>query len=71
MGATGTGRRHNRLVAEAPKREIVAASFAPDSSVSSVARHYGRECEPGIKSYRDELGAGAALAAPQLMPVPF
>jgi hypothetical protein len=29
----------NRSWPEAPKREIVAASFAPGSSVSKVARH--------------------------------
>ena len=45
MGTNGTGRR-NRSWPEALKREIVAASYAPGSSVSKVARHY--ECEPGI-----------------------
>ena len=39
MGTNGTGRR-NRSWPEALKREIVAASFAPGSSVSKVARQY-------------------------------
>jgi transposase len=39
MGTNGTGKR-NRSWPEALKREIVAASFAPGSSVSKVARHY-------------------------------
>jgi transposase-like protein len=39
MGTNGTGRR-NRSWPEALKREIVAASFAPGSSVSVVARQY-------------------------------
>jgi transposase len=39
MGTTVTGRRRNRSWPEALKREIVAASFAPGSSVSTVARH--------------------------------
>jgi transposase-like protein len=37
MGTTATGRRRNRSWPEALTREIVAASFAPDSSVSIVA----------------------------------
>jgi transposase len=39
MGTTATGRR-NRSWPEALEREIVAASFAPGSSVSMVARQY-------------------------------
>jgi Transposase len=38
MGITATGRRRNHSWPEALKREIVAASFAPGSSVSMVAR---------------------------------
>ena len=71
MGATGTGRRHNRSWPEALKREIVAASLAP---VSAVARHYDVNANQVFiwgKSYRDELGAGAALPAPREIPVPF
>jgi transposase-like protein len=40
LDTTSTGRRRNRSWAEALKREIVAASFAPGSSVSVVARRY-------------------------------
>ena len=68
-GATGTGRRHNRSWPEALKREIVAASLAP---VSAVARHYDVNANQVFiwrKRYREELGA--ALPAPQLIPVPF
>ena len=43
---------------------------APDC----VARHYDVNANQVFiwrKRYRDELGAGAALPAPQLIPVPF
>jgi Transposase len=40
MDTTPTGRRRNRSWPEAVKREIVAASNAPGSSVSMVARPY-------------------------------
>jgi transposase-like protein len=40
MDTTPTGRRRNRSWPEAVKREIVAASYAPGSSVSIVARRY-------------------------------
>ena len=69
-GATGTGRRHNRSWPEALKREIVAASLRR----TPVARHYDVNANQVFiwrKRYRDELGAGAALPAPQLIPVPF
>src|SRR5271169_1914810 len=72
MGTTGTGRRPNRSWPEALRREIVAASFAAGSSVSKVARHYDVNANQVFswrKRYRDELGAGAALPAPQLIPV--
>ena len=39
MGTSGTGRRH-RSWPEALKREIVAATLVPGSSVSLVARRY-------------------------------
>jgi transposase-like protein len=42
MGTTATGRRRNRSWPEALKREIVAASFAPEASVSVVARQHPR-----------------------------
>jgi transposase len=40
MDTNGVGRRRNRSWPEALKREIVAASLAPGSSVSMVARQY-------------------------------
>ena len=71
MGTNGTGRR-NRSWPEALKREIVAASFAPGSSVSVVARHYDVNANQVFgwrKRYRDASGAPAVLSAPQLIPV--
>lgn len=40
MGTKGAEGRSNRSWPEELKREIVAASYAPGSSVSKVARHY-------------------------------
>ena len=71
MGTTATGRR-NRSWPEALKREIVAASFAPGSSVSMVARQYDVNANQVFnwrKRYRDEPRAPAVLSAPQLIPV--
>ena len=71
MGTNGTGKR-NRSWPEALKREIVAASFAPGSSVSKVARHYDVNANQVFgwrKRYRDEAGAPAVRSAPQLIPV--
>ena len=71
MGTNGTGRR-NRSWPEALKREIVAASFAPGSSVSKVARHYDVNANQVFgwrKRYRDEAGAPAVRSASQLIPV--
>lgn len=71
MGTNGTGRR-NRSWPEALKREIVAASFAPGSSVSVVARHYDVNANQVFgwrKRYRDASLAPAVLSAPQLIPV--
>jgi transposase-like protein len=71
MGTTATGRR-NRSWPEALKREIVAASFAPASSVSMVARQYDVNANQVFnwrKRYRDEPRAPAVLSAPQLIPV--
>jgi len=72
MGTTATGRRRNRTWPEALKREIVAASFAPGSSVSVVARHYDVNANQVFswrKLYRDEPCAPASPSVPQLMPV--
>lgn len=72
MGTNGTGRR-NRSWPEALKREIVAASFAPGSSVSEVARHYDVNANQVFnwrKLYGDDPRAPAVLSsAPQLIPV--
>ena len=71
MGTNGTGRR-NRSWPEALKREIVAASYAPGSSVSMVARHYDVNANQVFgwrKRYRDDPRAPAVLSAPQLIPV--
>jgi transposase len=71
MGTNGTGRR-NRSWPEALKREIVAASLAPGSSVSMVARHYDVNANQVFgwrKRYRDDRRGPAVLCAPQLVPV--
>jgi transposase len=72
MGITATGRRRNRAWPGALKREIVAASFAPGASVSTVARHYDVNANQVFswrKRYRDEPRAPAVRSAPQLIPV--
>ena len=69
MGITATGRRRNHSWPEALKREIVAASFAPGSSVSMVARHYDVNANQVFswrKLYRDDPSGGSA---PKLIPV--
>jgi transposase-like protein len=72
MGTTATGRRRNRSWPEALKREIVAASFAPGSSVSMVARHYDVNANQVFgwrKLYGDDRRVPAVRSAPQLIPV--
>jgi len=73
MDTTAVGRRRNRAWPEALKREIVAASFAPGSSVSEVARHYDVNANQVFnwrKLYSDDPRAPAVLSsAPQLIPV--
>jgi len=72
MDTTATGRRRNRRWPEALKREIVAASYAPGSSVSIVARHYDVNANQVFgwrKRYRDSARAPAVPSAPQLFPV--
>jgi transposase len=71
MDTNGTGRR-NRSWPEALKREIVAASLAPGSSVSKVARHYDVNANQVFgwrKRYRNETRAPADRSASQLIPV--
>src|SRR5438477_1835756 len=72
MDITSTGRRGNRSWPDALKREIVAATFAPGSSVSIVARQYDVNANQVFswrKCYREEPRPLAAPASPQLIPV--
>ena len=69
MGTTAPGRRRNRSWPEALKREIVAASFAPGSPVSIVARQYDVNANQVFswrKRYREDSGQPSG---PQLIPV--
>ena len=71
LGTTATGRR-NRSWPEALKREIVAASYAPGSSVSMVARHYDVNANQVFswrKRYREDSRPPSDRSAPQLIPV--
>jgi transposase len=72
VGTTSTGRRRNRAWPEALKREIVAASYAPGSSVSTVARHYDVNTNQVFawrKLYRDSALPMAEPSGPMLVPV--
>src|ERR1700716_649416 len=72
MGTTATGRPRNRSWPEALKREIVAASFAPGSSVSMVARHYDVNANQVFgwrKRYREDPRGPTVRSVPQLIPV--
>ena len=75
MDTSATERRRHRSWPEALKREIVAASFAPGSSVSVVARHYDVNANQVFswrKRYREAPEAPPAPSDPsasQLMPV--
>ncbi len=72
MGTTATGRPRNRSWPETLKREIVAASLVPGSSVSMVARLYDVNANQVFgwrKRYRDEPRGPAVPSAPQLIPV--
>lgn len=72
MGITSTGRRRNRSWPEGLKREIVAATFAPGSSVSIVARQYDVNANQVFswrRRYRDDARTPCDAAAPQLIPV--
>ena len=73
MGTTPTGRRRNRSWPEALKREIVAASYAPGSSVSIVARRYDVNANQ-VFSWRKRYGDDdprrpGSPQVPQLIPV--
>ena len=72
MGTTPTGRRRNRSWPEALKREIVAASYAPGSSVSIVAWRYDVNANQVFswrKRYGDDPRQPASPPVPQLIPV--
>ena len=72
MGTTAPGRRRNRSWPEALKREIVAASFAPGSSVSIVARQYDVNANQVFswrKRYREDSASAVRPSSPQLIPV--
>ena len=72
MGITSTGRRRNRSWPEGVKREIVAATFTPGSSVSIVARQYDVNANQVFswrRRYRDDAHPPCDAPAPQLIPV--
>ena len=72
MDTSVIGRRRHRSWPEALKREIVAASFAPDASVSVVARQYDVNANQVFgwrKRYRNAAPAPSNPPAPRLMPV--
>jgi transposase len=66
-------KRRNKRWPEALKREIVAASLAPDASVSVVARQYDVNANQ-VFSWRRRYGEAGqppppALSTPELVPV--
>ena len=72
VDTVATPRRRNRLWPEALKREIVAASFEPDASVSVVARRYDvntNQLFAWRKLYRTDGGVQAGPSGPMLLPV--
>ncbi len=72
VDTTSTKRRRNRAWPEALKREIVAASLAPGSSVSVVARRYDVNTNQVFgwrKLYRDSAPRAAEPRGPMLVPV--
>jgi transposase len=69
MGTSLGERRRHRSWSEALKREIVAASLAPGSSVSVVARRYDVNANQVFAWRKRYRGASAELARLQLMPV--
>jgi transposase len=72
MDTSAIKRRRHRSWPEALKREIVAASYAPDASVSVVARQYDVNANQVFgwrKRYHDAAGAPSDPPASQLIPV--
>ncbi len=68
MDTSGRARRRNRLWPEAVKREIVAASFAPGASVSTVARQYDVNANQ-VFAWRKLFDLRLNEQRPQLIPV--
>ena len=66
---TNKRRRRHRSWPEALKREIVAATLAPGSSVSLVARRYDVNANQVFAWRRRYRGAAAVPVGLQLMPV--
>ena len=69
MGTSLGERRRHRSWPEALKREIVAASMAPGSSVSVVARHYDVNANQVFAWRKRYRGVSTEPVALQLMPV--
>ena len=69
MGTSLGERRRHRSWPEALKREIVAASLEPGSSVSVVARRYDVNANQVFAWRKRYRGASREPAAVQLMPV--
>ena len=69
MGTSLGERRRHRSWSEALKREIVAASLAPGSSVSVVARRYDVNANQVFAWRKRYRGVSTEPAALQLMPV--
>lgn len=69
MGTSLGERRRHRSWPEALKREIVAASLAPGSSVSIVARRYDVNANQVFAWRKRYRGGSTEPAALQLMPV--
>ena len=69
MGTSLGERRRHRSWPEALKREIVAASLAPGSSVSTVARRYDVNANQVFAWRKRYRGVSTEPAALQLMPV--
>ena len=61
---TNGKRRTNKRWPEALKREIVAASFAPGASVSTVARHYDVNANQ-VFGWRRRYGPGPETPGPE------
>jgi transposase len=62
-------RRANKRWPEALKREIVAASFAPGASVSTVARHYDVNANQ-VFGWRHRFGRASEVVQSPPLPLP-